>query len=134
MKQLLCAWLLICLPLTVRSAEPNLTGRKGETIFFLLGMLDDYLGRNFVEDDNQVERFYCNEHVQAFVFRAYLSRVAEEQNLSPTIGAEWKQDCLVAFRSDDMSALINSFYIYKLSDDVRALTPDGPKRTAFASL
>jgi hypothetical protein len=114
----------------------DLTGSKGETVFFLLGMLDEYSGRRFIEDSDMVESFYCGEHVVAFVFRAYLSRLAQEQGLDRTIQVRWRQDCLVCFLSPEVSAFLNQFYSYSFDSGgkVRVLTEDGPKRVASASL
>ena len=49
MKQILLILLLICPPLDSSAAEPDMAGQKGETVFFLLGMLDEYNGRYFTE-------------------------------------------------------------------------------------
>jgi hypothetical protein len=70
--------ILASLAVTTIAAErkAKLEEVGGETIYFVLGMLDDYSGRSVVEDIPIVERFYCNENVQAFVFRAYLEQLA----------------------------------------------------------
>ncbi|HEU4365123.1 MAG TPA: hypothetical protein VFT13_06615, partial [Candidatus Krumholzibacteria bacterium] len=83
------------------------SGEKTETLFFILGMLDEYLGRQWTEDVDCVERFYCSEHVEAFVFLAYLNRLASEQGLDPVIDTELN-DCLVYFHSKPLADLINS--------------------------
>jgi hypothetical protein len=128
-----------CLPIARSAAfEPraDLTGSKGETVFFLLGMLDEHSGRGFIEDSDMVESFHCGEHVVAFVFRAYLSRLAQEQGLDRAIQVRWRQDCLVCFLSPEVSAFLNQFYSYSFDSGGRArvLTEDGPKRVASASL
>ncbi len=123
-------------PTDSSSAETrvDLSGRKGETVFFVLGMLDEYLGRTFVEDSDRVESFYCSEHVPAFVFRAYLDRLVREQGLHPAVETQWRQGCLVSFRSKEVSAFINQFYSYELSGSVRAVVGEERKRSATASL
>ncbi len=106
-------WLLV--PRVSSSAEhrSDLSGSKGETVFFVLGMLDEYGGRDLRNETDIVERFYCNEHVNAFVFRAYLDRLAREQGLSSEVETRWYQDCLVSFHSKEMRDFVNQFYIYE---------------------
>jgi hypothetical protein len=115
------------------TAKPDLTGSKGETVFFLLGMLDEYGGRYHIEDSERVESFYCNEHVAAYVFRVYLDRLAREQDLDPIIADQWRQDCLVSFHSKALSEFINQFYSYHDSLAGYAQTDKGPKRLVYAN-
>lgn len=93
------------------TAEPDLSGVKGEPVFFVLGMLDEYSGRAFVESGDMIEHFYCSEHVTAYVFRAYVERVAREQSLDSGIETRWRQECLVSFLSPQIATFINHFYV-----------------------
>ena len=81
-----------------------------ETIFFLLGMLDEYLGRRVTEGDDRVESFYPGEMVPAFVFHADLNRLAEEQKLDAGVEIEWGDQGHVTFRSEVLPEVIDSFY------------------------
>lgn len=94
--------LLLPIPTSSVATPSDLTGHKRETVFFLLGMLGEYSGRTFVEDSDLVERFYCNEHEVAFVFRAYFQRLAGEQALNRTIEEEWRQDFANSSKKRDL--------------------------------
>lgn len=89
----------------------DFTGDKSDTVFFLLGLLDEYGGRRIVEDDDRIERFFCNEANTARVFRRYISRLAREQRLDPAVREETVQQCLTSYYSqpiapDDQAALV----------------------------
>ncbi len=130
----LSVMLCVCLFASASHAEkaPDLTGRKGETVFFVLGMLDEYAGRSIVEDSDRVESFYCNEHVPAFVFRAYLARLAEEQGIETAIETRWNE-CLVSFHSKALASFINGFYSVESSSGY-VDTDEGKKQFARARL
>lgn len=106
----------------------DLTAGRAETVFYVLGYLDEYLGRNIMEDDDLVEGLFCNEREQAAAFRAILQRLAAEQGLDPTIREETRQECLVSFRSRPIAERLNSCYRYQLSSDSLAQGADGTYR------
>jgi len=129
-RPLFLACLLLCASHNAPATEPVFAGQKGETVFFVLGMLDEYGGRMRIEGEDVVEHFYCNEHVAAYVFRAYLDRLAREQGLPSTVETKWRQDCLVSFCSPDLSAFVNQFYSF--SHESSVLTDQGRKQMAHA--
>jgi hypothetical protein len=103
-------------PMTRGAAwNADLTGSKGQTVFFILGMLSEYLGRRIMEDYDLVEHFYCNEKAVATVFRKYLNQLNNEQRLNAEISKKIKQECLMDFHSDVLSRFVNSFYDYTLT-------------------
>ncbi len=114
----------------VTAETADYSGHKTETIFFLLGMLDDYSGRTVVEGVDRVERFYCNEDLAAFVFLAYLNRLAAEQGLEPAIDTRW-DGCLVAFHSPSLMESIDSFFDMKPLSGIYTMIDD-EKRTMSA--
>ena len=114
--------------------KADLAGTAGTHIYFMLGMLDDYLGRRFIEDSNRVERFYCNEQTLAIAFKQVMQRISEEQRLDAEVETEIKQECLTIYHSTVMSAFINSFYTYTLVNGAKAITDDGEKMTASSTL
>lgn len=65
-------------------------------MFFLLGFLNEYNGRNIVEDSDLIEHFYCNEAAAAETFEAASRRLANEQGIDPQIRREKIQGCLQA--------------------------------------
>lgn len=88
----------------------DLSNGRGVTVFFVLGFLDEYLGRNIVEGDDLVERFYCNEPGKVPVFRRQLERLAQEQGLKAEIRQETIQGCLTLVRSLVLAEAVNAMY------------------------
>jgi hypothetical protein len=122
-------------PYNTGSCDFDLTGEKADTVFFVLGTLDEYLGRRFVEESDRVESFYCNERPIADLFRRYVVKLATEQRIDPVIRDERTQECLVSFHSKPIADRLNSCYRYRMSDQALAEAPDGGYlRTAEASI
>ncbi len=122
-------------PFSTGSCDFDLTGAKADTVFFVLGALDEYLGRRIVEDDDRVEGFYCDEASTAALFRRYIVRLAEEQGLDPVVRDEVVQECLISYRSKPIVDHLNSCYQYQASSASLEQAPDGSyRRTASASL
>jgi hypothetical protein len=112
----------------------DLAGDKADTVFFVLGMLNEYNGRSLMEDGDRVETFYCNEAGKAQLFRRYIGKLAQEQDLDPTVREETIQKCLVVYYSRPIADRLNSCYRYKMTDQVMAHAPDGTyRRTANPS-
>jgi hypothetical protein len=100
--------------------EMDWSGTKTETLFFLLGMLDAYPPRRYVEGTDLVESFYCNEQLEAFVFLAYLDRLAREQGIEQRAHARLV-GCHLRIESEPLRQLINSFHLcQQLSGSGRA--------------
>jgi hypothetical protein len=122
-------------PSSTGSCNFDLTSPKDETVFFVLGGLDEYLGRAIVEDGDVVERFYCNEASTAATFRRHLAKMATEQEIAPAIREDIVQQCLISFHSKAIADRVNSCYRYQTSSDVMSPGADGfYRRTATASL
>ena len=115
------------------SCDFDLAGDKADTVFFILGLLDEYNGRNIVEDSDHVERFYCNEANTAHLFRRYLGTLAQEQGLNPAVREETSQQCLVSSYFKPIADRLNSCYRYEMTDQM-AQASDGDRRTAHPSL
>jgi hypothetical protein len=136
MKLLLVVFLaalpgLSCYP-GQETIEPDLSGDKATTVYFLLGSLDEYRGRQIVEGSAQVERFFCNEQDEAELFLEYLRKLVEEQQLRTRIEVQTRQECLVSYSSREVARFLNSFYRYELTEGMQAIGDDGTyKRTAM---
>jgi hypothetical protein len=87
----------------------DLTGDKPDTVFFVLGLLDEYNGRMITEDGDQVERFYCNEAKMPGLFRRYIGKLAQEQGIDPAVREETVQRCLVFYHSRPVADRLNSW-------------------------
>jgi hypothetical protein len=118
---------------SVKRGDLDLKGQKGITIFFLLGSLDEYLGRHIIEGGDHVEGFYCSEQDKARIFRKYLEKLVKEQGIKTSITEEKRQECLTLFRSLELTELFNSFYEYKLTSGTTVQDRNGKwKKTATA--
>ena len=117
------------------SCDFDLTGDKADTVFFVLGLLDEYNGRGIVENGDRIEHFYCNESKMVGLFRRYIGKLAQEQGLDPAVREETVQQCLVFYYSKPVTDRLNSCYRYRMTDQALARGPTGTyKRTASASL
>lgn len=113
----------------------DLTGHKTDTVFFVLGMLNEYNGRSLMEEGDRVEGFYCNEAGKAQLLRRYIGKLALEQGLDPAVREETIQQCLVSYYSKPIADRLNSCYRYEMTDQVLTRAPDGTyRRTANPSL
>jgi hypothetical protein len=122
-------------PSSSGSCDFDLTGDKADTVFFVLGLLDEYNGRGIVEDGDRIEHFYCNESNMVGLFRRYLGKLAQEQGLDPAVREETVQQCLVFYYSKPVTDRLNSCYRYRMTDQALARAPTGTyKRTASVSL
>ncbi len=115
-------------PASDGACQFDLSEGKVETVFRVLGYLDEYLGRSIMEDGDRVEGFYCNEKDIIGVFRQLLQRLAAEQDLDQAVTEETTQDCLVSFHSRVITDRLNSCYRYQLSSESAAQGPDGTYR------
>jgi hypothetical protein len=126
--------LAVCLPASLHAYDFKVdcpvtidwSGNKTGNIFFLLGMLDDYGGRRWTEGDDLVERFYCSEQLEAYVFAAYLRRVAEQQGLDSSVVIVRNEGCLAGIRSDQLTRFIDSFHEFTAGGGTTTI--DGERR------
>lgn len=110
----------------------DLSGSRAPTVFYVLGVLDDYNGRGIVEGGEVVERFSCREGSLPDEMRALTSRLSAEQGVpAPTDSVV--QDCVIAFQSTALTARLDSCYRYELTDDMTVSAPDGRGRRRIAS-
>jgi len=122
-------------PSSAGSCNFDLAGDKGDNVFFVLGLLNEYNGRYITEDGDQIEGFYCNEATTARLFRRSIGALAQNQGLDPIIKEATAQECLVSYRSKAIADRLNSCYVYQTSAERLAQGPDGTwRRTASASL
>ncbi len=103
-------------------------GKRSLSAFFVLGFLDEYLGRHLVEGSDRLDRFSCDDTTTAEMFEAALRKLAADQRLEPrlerkTVGAG--EQCRVVFHSPTLAAGINSLYTYELTSGHQSLGEDG---------
>ena len=86
-----CAMVPVCARVASQRGRLDLKDGRGVTVFFVLGFLDEYLGRHIVEGDDLVEGFSCNETEKVPAFRRQLERLARERptTLACMHGSAW---------------------------------------------
>jgi hypothetical protein len=113
----------------------DLTGTHAIRVFFVLGMLNEYLERHIAEDDDLIEAFYPRETKEQDLFARELAALASEQHLDVNVPRSVLEQGHVEFRSVALAERINSCYRYRLSSELLALGADGwYRRTANATL
>lgn len=103
-------------------------GRDSLSAFFVLGFLDEYLGRRIVEGSDLVERFSCSEAAAADTFEAALLTLAADQRLEPRLERTISQAgeaCRIQFRSPALGAAIHSLYAYRFGSGIQSPGEDG---------
>jgi hypothetical protein len=104
----------------------DLTGDKEVTVFFVLGYLDEYLGRVVVEEDDTIERTFKNQDVDGF--RRQLDKLAAQQRVGLPIREETADNGGIVFRSRPIADRINSCYRYRLTYAEQVQARDGSYR------
>src|SRR6266511_1131483 len=89
----------------------DLTGTKGETVFLILGWLDEYQGRHALDGDDMLEGFYCDEQEKARLFKRHLDRLMREQGLHVEVREERVQECLIRFHSSALASALNRMFV-----------------------
>lgn len=97
---------------------------SSSTIFFLLGFLDEYLGRRIEKKGDFVEHFYCNEQEKALLFEKYLYKLKNEKGMDTVIRKVLqpcgKQDeAHTFFYSGERKKWINSYYEFRFQREGR---------------
>jgi hypothetical protein len=107
------------------SCHFDLSGERADTVFFTLGLLSESGGRTIVEDDDQVEKFYCDETDAARLFRRTLGTLAQEQGVNPDIREQTGQQCVIVYHSKPIADRVNSCFRYQMTDGEMARGSDG---------
>jgi len=117
-----CAYSLGC---PMSSATPIAV----QTLFFILGSLDEYGGRAIIENGHRVERFYANEKAVANTFKTYLRTLAQEHHLDPSIETEIEEDAGgIVFHSQALTALIDGCYSFDFATSGYMAVGPAPRR------
>lgn len=131
-----CVMLTACSRFASQPRRLDLRDGRGVTVFFILGFLEEYLGRNIVEGDDLVERFYCDEGAKAIAFRRQLERLTREQGLAANIRLEMVQRCLTIVRSSVLADALNALYRKRqaYSIDERSMTDTAGRRRRLTTV
>jgi hypothetical protein len=97
---------------------PGKRKENSPTIFFILGFLDEYLGRRIEKKGDFVEHFYCNEQGKALLFEKYLYKLKTERKINTVIRkelepCETQDEAHTYFYSLELKKLINSYYKFQ---------------------
>jgi hypothetical protein len=131
-----CVILTACERLESQARGLDIRDGRGVTVFFILGFLDEYLGRNIVQGDDLVERFYCDEAAKVVVFRRQLERLAREQGLDTNIRQETLQRCLTMVRSSVLADALNALYRKRQAYSIkeRSMTDTAGRRRGLTTV
>lgn len=93
-------------------------------------ILNEYLGRNVMEDDDLVEEVFANEAPALPAFRRQLARLSTEQGLEPATESplDGGQGGQIVFRSRSIADRINSCFRYQMTNGSATQAPDGSYR------
>ncbi|KAF0216055.1 MAG: hypothetical protein FD174_3817, partial [Geobacteraceae bacterium] len=95
--------------------EDVLPGVKA--IFFILGCLDEYMGRAIIEKDaDGVASFYSSEVQASQVFEKYLKFLVAEESIHTEIRKEISDGGHISFHSPELYQRINSMYPYSFEN------------------
>lgn len=83
----------------------DLSGDKEEKVFFVLGFLDESLGRYIVEDDDRVERLYSVESELVAVLWRQLAKLATQRCVDTGIREEGPSPGPIVFPCSGRSRL-----------------------------
>lgn len=103
---------------------------KIKTIYFLLGCLDEYMGRGIVEGKaDVVEHFYASESQASQVFEKYLKLLISEEAINTQIRKKISEDGYhITFHSPELYQRINGMYPYDFDKSRTKVSgrPEGP--------
>lgn len=122
---------LLLVTLLTQACTPqriDLSINGGTTVFFVLGALSEYMGRNIIEGDDAVEGFYSTESEKAAVLVSAVRRLAAEQGWEDDVSVEVIVNSGHQFpriRSPRVSAAIDSLYEVRFTSGIRATGRDG---------
>jgi hypothetical protein len=84
---------------------------KGQAIFTVLGMLNEYAGRKIARCKDEIECFYPDEESVADIFENCLQCLVSQHNLHTKIRREQTETGHIYFFSEEMNDLICSYYL-----------------------
>ncbi len=113
------------------SFDSPLCESNEETVtFFLLGMLDEYMGRRFHEGGSDVvERFYPGEGREAAIFEACLLDYNKLAGTTQAVEIEVRKQGHIYLKSRAHCDMLNSFYDYGFESGVTQVST-GQRTTA----
>src|SRR3989339_362115 len=67
------------------SGSSSINKEQDSTLYFILGIIDDYMGRFIVENGLRVESFYPAETTTSIIFQEYINKLNEESIYVPAV-------------------------------------------------
>ena len=104
--------------------------------FVVLGMINEYMGRQAIEGGNAVECFYVDERPVADLFATYLLQYAQQLGIdSPDVSVTQAATGHSCVESRRMNDAVNALYRFEYSDDRVITMLDGQRlRCAHVTL
>lgn len=103
--------LIACNASCASAQQPDSTA-----LFFVLGMLNDYIGRDTYQGNSLVEMLYPDENVVGEIFKHYLNELKNDMHYTGTIRIKIGDVGHIAFYSKEIAAAIDSCFVFDFSD------------------
>jgi hypothetical protein len=100
-----------------------------DTLFFVLGFLNESAGRLIVEGGDLVEHFFGDEREKTGVFKSLLSKLAEERGIDTPVREEITEGDGVNFYSRGLTELIDRCYKFDFTKSAYLTDGSEPRRT-----
>ncbi len=131
MRRLILATLVpLLLFATSASAQENRNSKQEnalpgvKAIYFILGCLDEYMGRAIIEKDaDGVASFYSSEVQASQVFEKYLRLLVAEESIHTEIRKEISDGGHISFHSPELYQRINSMYPHSFENSHTMIKP-----------
>lgn len=103
------------------------------TVFVILGYLDEYWGRQLIDVGDKIEHFYPEEVAAANSFERLLNVLRDERRLTTNIERRIDSQGHITFYSQEITALVDSYYELYYDGQTYGLANGKPQRFAFLS-
>lgn len=116
---------LVCLSLTCTALNASAQEPDSTALFFVLGMLNDYIGRDIYRGDSLAEVLYPHEKVVGDIFMHYLGELNRDMRYNGTIKKEIQKQGHIAFYSKEIASAIDSCFVFDFSDSSNTIEVQG---------
>jgi|SRR6185369_4250349 len=105
------------------------------TIYFILGCLDEYMGRAIIEKDvDSVESFYSSEVQASYVFEKYLKLLVAEESINTIIRKKISEGRHISFHSPELHERINNMYPHDFEKSQSRVIPNNNPEGTYVRL
>jgi len=102
-----------------------------DSAFVILGFLDEYRGRDIVQNGDIIEQFHFSQMEVVDAFEEHLHRLVSEHNLTTTVQRMMDANGFIYIISREITDLINTFYGSDFTYEHSILYPDTGTRRRY---